>query len=104
MSGLTREEHTANPVFKGENLRPERGRDKQTNKHIFSFQLTTSGGIENYAGLMRNLPDMVSHYIRVIVVVVGKFTVSLLFVVWIREFPSRPDGFIMVSVTESNRT
>ena len=61
MSGLTREE-TANPVFKGENRRPERGREKQRNKHIFSFQLTTSRGIENYAGLKHNLLDMVSHY------------------------------------------
>ena len=48
MSGLTREE-TAGPVFRGEHLRPERRREKQKTKHIFSFQLTTSGGIENYA-------------------------------------------------------
>ena len=57
MSGLTREE-TAGPVFRGEHLRPEQGREKQTNKHIFSFQLTTSRGIENYAGLMHNLLDI----------------------------------------------
>ena len=55
MSGLAREE-TAGPVFRGEHLRPERRQEKT--KHIFSFQLTTSGGIENYAGLSHDLLDI----------------------------------------------
>ena len=39
-----------------------------------------------------------------VLLVVDKLTVSLLFVVWIRELHSWPDGFIMVSIAESKRT
>ena len=89
MSGLTREE-TAGPVFRGENLRRERGREKT--KHIFSFRVTTNGGIENYAG----------HYTstcprRPIGVLVDKLTVPLLFaMMWIREFHSWPGVLLWV--------
>ena len=95
-------------VFRDDNLRPERGREKT--KHIFSFQLTTSRMIDNNSRLKHNLLNMVSHYMstccprRSIGVVVDKLTVSLLFVVWIREFHFWSDGFIMVSVAESKRT
>ena len=34
----------------------------------------------------------------------GNLTVLILFVVWIREFHSWPDDFVMVSIAESKRT
>ena len=88
-----------------EHLRAEWGQEKI--KHIFSFKLALSGGIDNHARLTHNLLNMVSHYTssrHVLVVRLDKLTVSLLFVVWIREFHSWPDDFIMVSIAESKRT
>ena len=107
MSGLTREE-TANPVFKGENRRPERGREKQRNKHIY-FLFSADHEQRDWK-LCRIKAQSAGHgqslykQVHVLVARLDNLTVSLLFVVWIREFHFWPNGFIMVSVAESKRT